>query len=144
MKHIKTLTITLCLLGTNTAFGADWTPHLKMMQNDCANFGGYGDIMKLIGEGKKTNMSKKLQADIVKYTYKDDEVDIRLKNATAFGQPITRIVAEYPPTSYVALHIYFANGNFNKIKPKLKPNKGNFRTLSFDSKNKKITCTLSD
>lgn len=69
------------------AFSADWTNFLKGIQNGCETYTLREKLQK------KTSIPKALQANISKYTTKagadgQKSVDIRLKNATAFGKPI--------------------------------------------------------
>ena len=104
-----------------TAKGVDWTPYLKGMQNECdlksinANsvIGlSKGDIRQF----KKSNMPKALQPSVASYKVVGEGVDIRLKNAVAFGQPIYRI-AERDEGWSNEFVVYFSNANFTKIKP---------------------------
>lgn len=103
------------LLGVNLSAWAvvDWTPYFKGMKNEC-DF----ETLEPFITGKN-KIPKKLQPSITKYiggAYNNEKTDIRLKNATAFGQPITRIVIEHPETAYGSLTIYFANASFTKLK----------------------------
>lgn len=117
---LKSILVVVLLMASGSAMAksVDWTPYLKGMQESCDI--NYGDLVELFGDGKKSKMPKKLQPSVAKYMLEPHEkTSVQLKNATAFGQPITRIVFEHPETSYVSLTVYFANSNFTKIKPQL-------------------------
>lgn len=105
------------LLGVNlSAWAVDWTPYLKSMQNEC-DFSIINVPTKALGDGNKTNIPKSLQPSIVSYAHTDEKTDVRLKNATAFGQPITRVVTGYLNGDTFFLTVHFANANFTQIKP---------------------------
>lgn len=89
------------LLGVNLSAWAvvDWTPYLKSIKDECKVF----EVEQALGGGKKAKIYKKLQPSITKYTHTVEKTDVRLKNATAFGQPITRIVVEHPKLVMLAL-----------------------------------------
>lgn len=126
------------------AKSVDWTPYLKGIQNGCdlqdiyANGVKYDrdgnprvddyDVSDLLGlggqrpsgeepmSGKKSKMPKALQPSVSKYQIKDGTVNVYLKNAVAFGQPIHRISYEVPWMAE-SFTIYFSNANFTKLKP---------------------------
>lgn len=115
MKYV--LTATIAILGISPAFSADWTGFLQGMQNDCET----QTIVQKIH--KKTSIPKALQANISKYTTKagadgQKSVDIRLKNATAFGKSITRIYNDESQWGSHSFNVYFTDGNFTNIKSK--------------------------
>ena len=115
MKALQ-LTLLATVLGfSSQVMAADWTNYLKGMKEGCQ----IDSLRKTIQ--KKTSIPKSLQGDITKYTSQkqeevDNKVDIRLKNATAYGQSITRISYE-PEWGGSYLKVYFTNDNFTKIKP---------------------------
>lgn len=116
MKY-TTLALVLGLGAFSPAFSADWTNFLKGMQNDCETYTLREKLQK------KTSIPKALQTNISKYTTKagadgQKSVDIRLKNATAFGKAITRIYLDNSEWGYRGFHVYFNDGNFNALKPK--------------------------
>ncbi|TWV84743.1 hypothetical protein [Moraxella sp. VT-16-12] len=117
MKY-TTLALVLGLGAFSPAFSADWTGLLQGMQNDCET---QTIVQKL---HKKTSIPKALRGDIVKYTAKEgnysltSHVDIRLKNATAFGKSITRIYNDESQWGSHSLNVYFTDGNFANIKSK--------------------------
>lgn len=115
MKY-TTLVLVLGLGAFSPAFSADWTNFLKGIQNGCETYTLREKLQK------KTSTPKALQANISKYTTKagadgQKSVDIRLKNATAFGKAITRIYLDNSEWGNQSLEIYFTDGNFSKIKP---------------------------
>ena len=111
MKHIKTLAITLCLLGTNTAFGADWTPYLQGVKN-CGS-------QALFTNNDPFTIPTKLSADITQKSSRTDDIDeitdLHLKNATAFGYPISK-VSIYQGVEGDGLGFTFATKDFSKVK----------------------------
>lgn len=144
LKSMLALTL-FVISSSVVAKSIDWTPYLKGMQDSCDlqdiykdgiietpidsdNDGvidyvdGDNDLMKLLGmpegeKGKKSNMPKALQPSVSKYHSKEGGwgVDIHLKNAMAFGQPINRINLSYEAGTN--LKVYFNNTNFSKLKP---------------------------
>jgi hypothetical protein len=112
LSHLTILTIALGF--SSQVMAADWTDYLKGMQDSC----DISDISQA-----KSDIPKNLQSSIIKYTTKnsihygdDATVDIRLKNATAFGQPIHRIKFDSGDDT-VFLSVYFSNTDFKKVKP---------------------------
>ena len=93
---------------------ADWTNYLKGMQDSC-------NISKIETTiSKKSAIPKNLHTSMTKYTVKNSmfgtkDVDIRLKNATAFGYPIHRITHNITSEN-MEFVVYFSNSNFTKIK----------------------------
>lgn len=112
----KYLISALILFCTSPALAVtDWTNYLKGMQNEC----NYPN--KTLQ--KKSTIPKSLHKSIIKYSTQigaDEQksVDIRLKEATAFGKPITRIVLDNTEFGSSTFHVYFKDGNFAKLKPK--------------------------
>lgn len=113
---MKYAVLAFALCAVSPAFAAtDWTNYLKGMQNGC-NY-----PRETIQ--KKTSIPKSLHASISKYSVKagadaHKSVDIRLKNATAFGKSITRIVMDNSQWGSGTFHVYFNDGNFSKLKSK--------------------------
>ncbi len=114
---MKYTVLAFALCAVSPAFAAtDWTNYLKGMQDGCKI---PNDTLQ-----KKTTIPKTLHTSITKYTTKaggdgEKSVDIRLKNATAFGKPITRIVLDNGDWFYSRkFHVYFNDGNFSKLKSK--------------------------
>lgn len=117
MKHL--LIVIIAMSAIAPSFGADWSNFLKGVQKGCDfNLDEHSLNQKL---QKKSGIPQALQKDITKYTAKTGadaykSVDVQLKNATAFGKPITRIVLDNSEWGYSAIHLYFTDGNFTKIK----------------------------
>ncbi len=125
MKILQ-LSILATILGFSTSsFAADWTNYLKSMQDSCK----IASIEKSIN--KKSDIPKNLHSSISKYSVKNNmfdakDADIRLKNATAFGQPISRITHTISSEGR-ELTVYFKNNHFINLKPKF--------SINFDGKN---------
>lgn len=129
------------LAGAQSATAAvDWTPYLKGMQDHCSYDSkefwqalGFGYPA---GEPQKAKTPKALQASVSGYSVKekkklrngDDhylDIIIKLKNATAFGEPITK-VHYYIGYEFYGLEVTFANNNFTRLKPRF--------TMTYDGK----------
>ncbi len=120
MKQLTKLATMMIGLGlAQLSFGADWTPYLKGMQDSC----DYGDKLTNI-LNKKTAMPKALKADVVKHTAKSGEVNLSLKNATAFGYPISKITysGDYAGAT---LKVHFKTTDFTKSIGNFTVNVGN-------------------
>ena len=89
----------------------DWTPYLKGIQANCQT----PDLDKSIPTNLKPSVIKmENHRKLDDGTYIGKRV-IALKNATAFGYPITKIVLD--STGYVgSTDIYFANSDFMKLR----------------------------
>ena len=89
----------------------DWTPYLKGIQANCQT----PDLDKPIPMNLKPSVIKmENHRKLDDGTYIGKRV-IALKNATAFGYPITKIVLD--STGYVgSTDIYFANSDFMKLR----------------------------
>lgn len=136
----------LAISSLAMAKNVDWTPYLEGMQNSCAFHGkefhqamGYTTEYSqeynsdfAIGKPQKGKIPKNLQVSVINYKgtgyiAKDGErtedirITIGLKNATAFGQPITKITYSADPGygghGFDKLTVYFANNDFVKLKP---------------------------
>ena len=152
-------------LGQMTTANAatDWTPYLKPMMLGCQ----YPDPTdKLPARYKASIASKKVRIDPYDYDIRDYEGDkfttYNLKNATAFGQPLLKV--EYMQGyEWSHLKLYFKDTKFMALRPQFKlpifyksqygvlpditNNKNGYQTyqdfyanLTFDKKNKSITC----
>lgn len=132
----------------------DWTPILRPLLNGCDFAHEIDDVSKLY---KSSVVKDTLVAD-----YPDEEETpthhtLLLKDAVAFGQPITKITNDESDGSF-AYSLYFKNTEFMKLRPLFKlpkPNsysKGKIKTsklgyetedraLTFDVKQKTITCS---
>lgn len=94
-----------------TAKTVDWSDYLVGMKADCDTY----NLDKAIPANLKPSIAK-----IVNHRKLDDGTYIgkrviALKNATAFGYPITKIVLD--STGYVgSTDIYFANSDFMKLR----------------------------
>lgn len=115
---LKTALMAGLLAVSGSAWAAvDWTPYLKGMTDGC----NYPNFYTSVGGGK-IKLPKKLQSSVSKYsTFSHDNGNygdnIYLKNAVAFGQPITRITRTLMGVERESLTIYFANTKyFNKLK----------------------------
>lgn len=112
---MKYSVLALAILCSSPALAAtDWTDYLKGMQNGC-NY-PYETLPK------KSSIPKSLHKSISKYSSTGAEasiikVDIRLKDATAFGKSINRITLNND-TQQGKFHVYFNDGNFSKLKSK--------------------------
>lgn len=112
--------LTLSILGiSTTAFGAvDWTSHLKGMQSSCNTYA----IAEL---AKSKTLPKALRPSLVKRQGKisesDGKVTWTLKNATAFGQPLTKITYSRDGHTASSVTLYFANDGFMKLLPSFAP-----------------------
>lgn len=162
----KTLIVlSVALLGQVTFAQAatDWTPHLKPMLSGC-NFSNDPD--KLPARYKTSIASKKVRVDSTDYGVDDYEGDTittyHLKNATAFGHPLSKI--EYlQGYEWGHLKLYFKDSKFTALRPQFKLPKDNkqhgeyitvtknnasgyevedigYVTLAFNSKEKSIVC----
>ena len=116
---MKKLTVALCLalmVHSGLAIGAtDWTPYFQSMKDGC-NY-----------PHPKDGIPSKYQASIVstkvKGNPKNEGEDVittyTLKNAIAFGQPITKF--EYlQGYEWHHLELYFKNDSFMKLRPQFK------------------------
>lgn len=92
------------------AWAGDWTPFLKGMKDDC-------QIHDMSAGNSKPSIPANLKKDVVANKFANGKADITLKNATAFGKPITRIQTQLPDSSDVAyVKVYFKDGDFSKIR----------------------------
>ena len=162
----KTLIVlSVALLGQVTFAQAatDWTPYLKPMLSGCSFS---NDPDKLPARYKASIASKKVRIDSEDYGVGDYEGDTittyNLKNATAFGHPLSKI--EYlQGYEWGHLKLYFKDSKFTALRPQFKLPKSNQRsggynavtknnasgyevedigyvTLAFNSKEKSIVC----
>lgn len=114
---LKSLALATSLLVASPAFSADWTPVLKEMQNSCK----ISAIEPIVD--KTQPVPKSLKDDVISHKVGDKSV-IALKNATAFGYPLTKIERYYTGHSY-GVKLYFKSVDFNKILPKFSFKVGN-------------------
>ena len=162
----KTLIVlSVALLGQVTFAQAatDWTPYLKPMLSGCSFS---NDPDKLPARYKASIASKKVRVDSTDYGVDDYEGDTittyHLKNATAFGHPLSKV--EYlQGYEWGHLKLYFKDSKFTALRPQFKLPKSNQRsggynavtknnasgyevedigyvTLAFNSKEKSIVC----
>lgn len=110
---MKRLALILALSALSTpAWSADWTPYLKGMKDSC-DTSSINALLFKDGTYDTSNLPKKLRADIVKY---DDDGKIILKNATAFGHPLTAITS-HEDADAGGFGLTFANQKFMSILP---------------------------
>lgn len=152
----STLALLISLVISSPAFSADWTPVLKEMQDSCKT-----DIIESIAS-KQTRMPNNLKGDII--SHKGDGYDgmffsstLTLKNATAFGYPISKIEYDADEGDGGGVKVHFKSVNFNKVLPKFsykvgkKTHKatlkgwkisGEYKTIFFqvDTKKKTLYC----
>lgn len=114
---LKFLALATSLLVASPAFSADWTPVLKEMQNSCK----ISAIEPIVD--KTQPVPKSLKGDVISHKVGDKSV-ITLKNATAFGYPLTKIERYYTGESY-GVKLYFKSVDFNKLLPKFSYKVGN-------------------
>lgn len=124
---MKRLALILALSALSTpAWSADWTPYLKGMKDNC-NTSSINTLLEKVSvdwEKKTYNTSKlpkQLRADIVKYDF--DNGKFILKNATAFGHPLTAITSHEEGDSW-GFGLGFANQNFMSILPQFSVSDG--------------------
>lgn len=125
---LKFLALATSLLVASPAFSADWTPVLKEMQNSC-KIENIGQIIN-----KQKAMPKNLKGDII--SHKTDGFGngvITLKNATAFGYPISKIDFQLPQGGEAGLKLYFKSVDFKKVLPQFYYKVGN-KTVKGDIK----------
>lgn len=114
-KNILKLSSFVFSLGfTQLSLAADWTPLLQIMQNGCAVHSANDKIAPIMA--KIEDVPKYLKADVLHHTTpmesnheNTDQFTLTLKNATAFGYPIQKII--YNDTE---LKVYFKNTDFMK------------------------------
>lgn len=106
----------------------DWTAYIQPLQHNCNG----EKLSKIIYDYKKTQkFPKNLQPSIIKVTpinpFSDKKIlnsnetdgfELLLKNATAFGYPITKLRIVVPETEYFDYTVSFANSNFMQLLPK--------------------------
>lgn len=105
-------------LSTASVAG-DWTPYLKGIQGDC---GAMHSVKIYDMLWRRTPIiPKHLKADVIKHTYSrsedvedDERGTVKLKNAYAFGQPITEINVMDDGIHASFISIKFANKDFDK------------------------------
>ena len=120
----------LASLGVGGAYAADWTPYLSSIKHNCDTTKIHNTLFSNTFDNKK--LPKALQASVVKRTGKVDmdnggagEVVLQLKNATAFGEPLTKI--HYLVHDYHAeWRFSFGNGNFRKLLPTFYAGEGKY------------------
>lgn len=133
---ITAILMSSTILCTNFAQAkpVDWTPYLKDMMKNCDN----SKIMTLMGQiefnenGKISSWGKfpsSLKSSIVKTS---DYGTFHLKNATAFGQPLTKIYSAEEGDGESTV-LTFANGNFMSLMPQFTISDGK-RTEKANSK----------
>ncbi|MDO5770238.1 MAG: hypothetical protein Q4P13_12100 [Psychrobacter sp.] len=159
----KTLIILgIALLGqsamSNVANAAtDWTPYFESMQNGCE----FPDPREGVPSKYKASIvSNKVKSNLNDIGDDDDKIitTYTLKNATAFGQPMTKF--EYlQGYEWSQLKLYFKNEDFIKLRPRFKLPEldepsvvtkndnsgydvdiGGIMYLEFDKKGKSIAC----
>lgn len=154
MNLAKNATLLLLATLSSASFAAtDWTSYLQPMQDSC-RFQEL-EIPKLKGVYKKsvanTNIQNKGKGESIKRT-----ITYTLKNATAFGYPLTKVIYTGGYENE-AVSLYFGTAEFMKLRSSFKPaqddmNDPNLKItskgyqlsnsdLSFDSKAKAITCS---
>lgn len=113
---LKAVMVAALLTISSSVWAAvDWTPYLKEMKDEC-DFFVEDIISEALGDGNRHHMPKALQPSVASYSHTQSTTDVRLKNAIAFGQPITRIVVGTTDDDTFTT-VYFANADFVKIKP---------------------------
>ena len=113
---LKPLLITGLLSISTMAWSAvDWTPYLQIIKDDGCEFAIMDIPQEVLGGGSRADIPKKLQPTIASYKHTANGLDVHLKDATAFGYPITRIVAR-TTNNDAFLDVYFANANFTQLK----------------------------
>lgn len=159
------IVLSVAFLGQSTLAHAatDWTPYLKPMLSGC---GYLNPTDKLPTRYKSSIASKRVKTDPETYDiigYEGDTITTySLKNATAFGQPLLKV--EYlQGYEWYHLRLYFKDTKFITLRPQFKLPKidkqaneysqvtknntsgyevedGGYLTLTFDPKQKTITC----
>lgn len=132
----KTLIVlSVALLGQVTFAQAatDWTPHLKPMLSGCSFS---NDPDKLPARYKTSIASKKVRIDSGDYGVDDYEGDTittyHLKNATAFGHPLSKV--EYlQGCEWGHLKLYFKDSKFTALRPQFKLPKSNQRSGGYNT-----------
>lgn len=85
----------------------DWTPYLISMQNGCV----YDDTYKTLSKKLPANLQKTVVRKTGVLSHENNTLTLILKNATAFGAPLTKI--RFHGESYSpALSLHFANDKF--------------------------------
>lgn len=119
MNKLLPLTF-IVTLSVGSAYAADWTPYLSSIKHNCDVEKIHSTLLTQSFANKK--LPQALHADLVKRTGKinpdsaSGEVVLQLKNATAFGQPLTKI-SYMVGDSQAEWHFYFANDGFMKLLP---------------------------
>ena len=154
------LVLAVAFLGQTTLAHAatDWTPYLKPMLSGC---GYVNPTDKLPARYKGSIASKKVKGN-PKVEGEEVVTTYTLKNATAFGQPLLKV--EYlQGYEWYHLRLHFKDTKFTALRPQFKLPKidkqaneytqvtknnasgyevedGGYLNLTFDSKQKPITC----
>lgn len=154
MKLNTLILSTLVVLPIASHATADWTPILRPMLNGC-------DFTNQIDKKSKLYKASVLKDTLVIEDENEEESPthqtILLKDAVAFGQPITKITHNGADAGF-SHTIYFRNKEFIKLRPLFKLPKADSynkheikinnlgydtpdRTLTFDIKAKTISCS---
>lgn len=115
----KPLLIISALFISSTAWAADWTPHLKSLQNNCEISEKLASILS-----KEKAMPKALKGDIVSHRFREYDhecggcspfITVKLKNAKAFGYRLKAIEYGYGYGQDITL--YFHDDKFMQLMP---------------------------
>lgn len=159
MKKLLIVLSTAFLGQTTLAHAAtDWTPFLKPMLSGC---GYVNPTDKLPTRYKRSIVSKKVKGN-PRIEGEEVVTTYTVKGATAFGQPLLKV--EYlQGYEWYHLRLYFKDAKFTTLRPQFKLPKidkqaneysqvtknntsgyevedGGYLTLTFDPKQKTITC----
>lgn len=119
----------LLIISAGSTYAADWTPYLSNIKHNCNVEKIHNTLFTDTFANKK--LPQALQADLVKRTGKIDqdsasgEVILQLKNATAFGQPLTKI-SYFVHDNHAVWNFYFANNSFMKLLPTFYAGEGKY------------------
>lgn len=121
--------VSLSTIGLSTAHATDWTPYLSGIQHNCNTQIIHDTLFTEMFVNKK--LPSALQGSLVKRTGRinnetaSGKVVLQLKNATAFGEPLTQI-SYTAHDNHATWQFRFGNGNFSKLLPTFYAGEGKY------------------
>ncbi|MCP2041296.1 hypothetical protein L1281_001894 [Neisseria sp. HSC-16F19] len=120
---MRILTPALLLALPSAALAAtDWTPYLHTLQHNC----DAGALVEVLNHHQdKKRLPAALQASLQGVRNSTDNngfkvQEFRLKNASAFGLPLNRIVVVRPETEYARYDLVFADARMMTLQPQFR------------------------
>lgn len=121
LAQILLLSTGLCV-GSSIYAAVDWTPFLQSIKNSCYT-GGTLNFDNIPKKYKTSVVSNKKSVDKSQEKFYGviDKQTVTLKNATAFGAPLSKIVQEVSDGgengNFTSLNLYFTNTKFMNSLP---------------------------